>query len=426
MREFLTICFYFLSIRGTSDVAVGQEEPNGLWRQMIRWENNGHVYSLLNSGTAYRPAAHHSRAEKQSVYLSSDGESRQGASGRSARNPGPFGTGQSRGPGRTAATGQLPLGVSLTRRIPRVRSPLTEGGNPPSRGSGPLAPEGNPGAGVSPGGGGGFSPRSPGPEEPAAGTSAEMQGDDPRNPFKNWNSVFYNVYSSSSRSSQPVVRRRIIGQGTRYFQNGLPDLIPDPYYIQASMYIQRVHMYALRCAAEENCLSRSAYSPRTSDLSIRVLLRFPQRVKNQGTADFLPNRPRHTWEWHSCHQHYHSMDQFSHYDLLQATTQRKVAEGHKASFCLEDTVCDPGIQRRYACTAHTQGLGPGCYDTYNADIDCQWIDITDVVPGNYVLKVSVNPGFLVAESDMTNNVVRCDILYTGSYVSAGNCRITRF
>lgn len=39
---------------------------------------------------------------------------------------------------------------------------------------------------------------------------------------------------------------------------GLPDLIPDPYYIQAASYIQRVQMYALRCAAEENCLSRFA------------------------------------------------------------------------------------------------------------------------------------------------------------------------
>lgn len=116
--------------------------------------------------------------------------------------------------------------------------------------------------------------------------------------------------------------------------------------------------------------------------------------------------------------HYHSMDEFSHYDLLDATTGRKVAEGHKASFCLEDATCDFGNLKRYACTAHAQvalgwggmdarrvpwgsphpahpeppffspqGLSPGCYDTYNADIDCQWIDITDVQPGNYVLKV---------------------------------------
>ena len=46
----------------------------------------------------------------------------------------------------------------------------------------------------------------------------------------------------------------------------------------------------------------TAYGPETTDYDVRVLLRFPQRVKNKGTADFMPNRPRHTWEWHSCHQ----------------------------------------------------------------------------------------------------------------------------
>ncbi|XP_058615716.1 lysyl oxidase-like 5a isoform X3 [Onychostoma macrolepis] len=120
------------------------------------------------------------------------------------------------------------------------------------------------------------------------------------------------------------------------------------------------------------------------------------------------------------------MDAFSNYDLLDASTGRKVAEGHKASFCLEDTSCDPGVRRRYACTAHIQGLGPGCYDTYHANIDCQWIDITDVSPGDYILKVTVNPGFQVQESDFSNNVVRCDIRYTGSYVQANNCRITGY
>jgi len=37
--------------------------------------------------------------------------------------------------------------------------------------------------------------------------------------------------------------------------SGLPDLVPDAYYIQIASYIQRLPMYSLRCAAEENCLS---------------------------------------------------------------------------------------------------------------------------------------------------------------------------
>uniref|UniRef100_A0A7N9CBE5 protein-lysine 6-oxidase n=1 Tax=Macaca fascicularis TaxID=9541 RepID=A0A7N9CBE5_MACFA len=189
--------------------------------------------------------------------------------------------------------------------------------------------------------------------------------------------------------------RLSVGSVYRPNQNGrgLPDLVPDPNYVQASTYVQRAHLYSLRCAAEEKCLASTAYAPEATDYDVRVLLRFPQRVKNQGTADFLPNRPRHTWEWHSCHQHYHSMDEFSHYDLLDAATGKKVAEGHKASFCLEDSTCDFGNLKRYACTSHTQ--------------------------------VHVNPKYIVLESDFTNNVVRCNIHYTGRYVSTTNCKIVQ-
>ncbi|XP_042198771.1 protein-lysine 6-oxidase [Callorhinchus milii] len=444
MGPLLALLCYLLSTFGLPGARAQQAQTQAqaqaqarsrVWRQRIQWESNGQVYSFLNSGGAYRPRVSDSLTEPQSVYLSRGGGSSGSGAGRAAR---PSGTrvvsprlAEHPGWGLQEARGiSGSRGVNFTQGIPSPAgggvsfAPVGTSQQPDSgaqsSGGFPPRPPPYPVAGE----GGDLPPSASGQEAPSVRSTRQMLADDPRNPLKNRNSVFYNAYSSS-RSSRPVSRTRQ-GYGTRYFQNGLPDLIPDPYYIQASTYIQRLHMYALRCAAEENCLSRSAYRSGVSDLSIRVLLRFPQRVKNQGTADFLPNKPRHTWEWHSCHQHFHSMDEFSHYDLLEATTQRKVAEGHKASFCLEDTMCDPGFSRRYACTAHTQGLGPGCYDTYNADIDCQWIDITDVRPGNYVLKVSVNPRFLVPESDVSNNVVRCDIVYTGNYVSARNCRITRF
>lgn len=42
------------------------------------------------------------------------------------------------------------------------------------------------------------------------------------------------------------------------------------------------------------------------------------------------------------------------------------------------------------------------------------------------LQVTVNPNFHVQESDFSNNVVRCDITYTGIYVQTRNCRVTRY
>ncbi|XP_048876940.1 protein-lysine 6-oxidase [Brienomyrus brachyistius] len=394
----------------------------GDFRQKIQWEYNGKVFSLLSHGSEYQPprqrAGGRNQTQTRPIIIISNGTSGEpNVNPSSAQNPHQPERASRRHPSiGTLARAFTRFQGGLTRQASRSQQRESHGSELNERVT-PIV--------------------MPASEQERNGTADSaplhlsnlrpddvMVGDDPYNPYKSTdeNNPYYNYYDSYER---PRSRQRH-GYGTRYFQNGLPDLVPDPYYIQASTYVQRVPMYNLRCAAEENCLASSAYRSDVRDYDTRMLLRFPQRVKNQGTSDFLPNRPRYSWEWHSCHQHYHSMDEFSHYDLLEASSQRRVAEGHKASFCLEDSSCDYGYYRRFACTSHTQGLSPGCYDTYNADIDCQWIDITDVKPGNYILKVSVNPSYQVPESDYSNNVVRCDIRYTGNYAYTSGCRLSMY
>uniref|UniRef100_H2M024 Lysyl oxidase homolog n=2 Tax=Oryzias latipes TaxID=8090 RepID=H2M024_ORYLA len=391
------ICLFVLSLHTVhSQRNPGSQQRNeqsAALRQTLQWSHNGKVFSILSQGAEYQPARRRGapqeqvRAQQITIVQDAD-ERRQDTQQQSVAR-------QDQQPPRS-----VPPQLQRLVRGPEHRQQLQH-----ER----------------------FGERVNDTQKVNVSSSLPrredmMVGDDPYDPYKSidGDNPYYNHYDVYER---PRERQRP-GYGTRYHQYGLPDLVPDPYYIQASAYVQRSPMYNLRCAAEENCLSSSAYRSSIRDYDTRVLLRFPQRVKNQGTADFLPNRPRYSWEWHSCHQHFHSMDEFSHYDLLDATSQRSVAEGHKASFCLEDTSCDYGYYRRYACTSHTQGLSPGCYDTYNADIDCQWIDITDVKPGNYILKVSVNPYYQVPEQDYSNNIVRCDVRYTGNYAYVSGCHMS--
>jgi hypothetical protein len=177
-----------------------------------------------------------------------------------------------------------------------------------------------------------------------------------------------------------------------------PDLIVDADDLQASLVVTTRTFAPTDCAVTEACID----APGT-----RRLLRFNTTTANIGTGDLSVGSPTTgvCFQWSPCHMHYHFRG-FSEYTLYQPDGTTVAARGHKQSFCFEDVQPyppqpAPAPAQRFSCTQ--QGLHVGWEDVYPNDIDCQWIDITGLPAGDYLLRVVINTSGYLPESDSTND-----------------------
>jgi hypothetical protein len=189
--------------------------------------------------------------------------------------------------------------------------------------------------------------------------------------------------------SESLAQRTSVARDFPIYDNdGKPDLALDPQRFVAQMEIIDRVFAPGDCAIAEGVVGGPG---------ARRLLRFDTVLMNRGDGDLVvgdrsdPNNPyAEYFVFHPCHGHYH-IRYFSIYELLTLDRQVVVA-GTKQGFCFEDSFKyeDGGKSHGYDCTE--QGITSGWGDWYYKQLVGQWIDITDVPGGEYIVRVSLNTG----------------------------------
>ncbi len=210
----------------------------------------------------------------------------------------------------------------------------------------------------------------------------------------------------------------------------LPDLIVSADKMKAQMIGTEETFSATGCTVREGCVD----SPGT-----HLLLRFTSTTPNVGQTDLVVGDPHNCFanlfQFSECHQHLH-FQEYADYrlwtvagyqnwvarrDLRQPTGSGKNAKllenarrngelivGRKQGFCVIDIVpfkfdgVTPPPPKFVSCGSN-QGISVGYADEYIFQLACQFIQMTGVAEGDYILEDQVNPEQLFPESDYTNN-----------------------
>lgn len=163
----------------------------------------------------------------------------------------------------------------------------------------------------------------------------------------------------------------------------------------------------------------------------RALLRFTITTPNLGEGDLRIGNPADHPEWFvwgECHGHWHFRE-YADYRLWTPAayalwtkaradhpdmTAEEVLEarpelrdgfvaGRKAGYCAVDVVRYTTLAGATYLSCDDQGISVGWADEYHAALSGQYVDVTGVPPGAYVLEVEVNAERLFVESDYANN-----------------------
>ncbi len=169
---------------------------------------------------------------------------------------------------------------------------------------------------------------------------------------------------------------------------GSVDFTVDEPALSASVLVRDRTFSPNECAVVEGSIGASG---------LRRLLTFATTVMNLGELDCVIGNPAAPqapldpadFEYHDCHGHRH-MHGYAAYELRRldgtlATT------GTKQGFCLLDNLRVHAAGRAsptYHCDF--QGLSSGWGDIYARTVDGQWVDVTGLPEGDYVLSVTIN------------------------------------
>ncbi len=210
---------------------------------------------------------------------------------------------------------------------------------------------------------------------------------------------------------------------------GCPDLTMDPAYL-ALVSSQIMTFSSTDCAVVEGEVVAGT----------RNMLLFYTFTPNLGPGDLVLGMPSDHPDWFdlvTCHGHPHLKDYaafrlwkpigYARWQALRASNPGVCADeifaahpdllaqlvsGTKHAFCVEDELtmkfnsslkCPSKSNDKFVFDCSFQGISVCFADLYFPGLSGQWIDITDVRDGEYVLENEVNDKHFMTETDYSNN-----------------------